>query len=102
MRLTAADPLFWPEAPHGEALYLHRLAVRRSVSGGRASSALLRWDLAHAGAQPVHFLRLDCEASRAALRRVYERFGFLLHSERAMGASFPARYQLACAGLVES
>jgi GNAT superfamily N-acetyltransferase len=41
MRLTDSDPHFWPEASSGEAVYLHKLAVRRSAAGGRVSSALL-------------------------------------------------------------
>jgi hypothetical protein len=36
MRLTTSDPAFWPEAAPGEALYLHRLAVRRAAAGGRS------------------------------------------------------------------
>jgi GNAT superfamily N-acetyltransferase len=96
MRLTWTDPFYWPEAVPGEALYVHRLAVRRAFAGGRASSALLVWAAAHAQAHGARFLRLDCQAPRAALRRVYERFGFALHSERALGSSVVARYQLTC------
>lgn len=94
MRLTWTDPFYWPEGASGEALYLHRLAVRRSFAGGRVSSVLVLWAAAHARAHGVPFLRLDCEASRMALRRVYERFGFVLHSERPIGQSLVARYQL--------
>jgi hypothetical protein len=39
-------------------------------------------------------LRLDCVADRAALRSLYERFGFLLHSEIQKGNSSFARYEL--------
>jgi len=96
MRLTPSDPRFWPDALPGEALYLHRLAVRRANAGGRVSSALLRWAVAHATAEGVAFLRLDCDRERPRLREVYERFGFSFHSERDMGTIVVARYQLRC------
>jgi GNAT superfamily N-acetyltransferase len=96
MRLTPADPVFWPEAAQGEALYLHRLAVRRVVAGGLVSSGLLRWAVGHAAARGARYLRLDCEASRPNLRRVYERFGFSFHSMRTVGPCMVARYELAC------
>jgi hypothetical protein len=96
MRLTISDPVFWPEAIPGEALYLHRLAVRRAAAGGRASSRLLRWASAHATAVGARYLRLDCEASRHRLRGVYERFGFQYHSERVVRRAVVARYQLLC------
>jgi len=96
MRLTPSDPLFWPEAEPGEALYLHRLAVRRAAAGGRVSSALMSWARSRAGAQGARYLRLDCEASRGRLRAVYERFGFAFHSERTVGSFVVARYQLLC------
>ena len=94
MQLTPSDPVFWPEAAQGEALYLHRLAVRRAVAGGVVSSGLLRWAVGHAAACGVRYLRLDCEASRPSLRRVYERFGFSFHSERTVGPFVVARYQV--------
>lgn len=96
MRLTPSDPVFWPEAAQGEALYLHRLAVRRAVAGGLVSSGMLRWAVGHAAACGARSLRLDCEASRSSLRRVYERFGFSFHSECSVGPFVVARYELAC------
>ena len=96
MRLTPSDPRFWPDALPGEAIYLHRLAVRRAVSGGPVSSALMRWAVAHATEEGAAFLRLDCDRERPRLRRVYERFGFSFHSERDMGTLVVARYQLRC------
>ena len=95
MRLTTSDPAFWPEAAAGEALYLHRLAVRRSAAGGAVSSALLGWAAGHGAALGARYLRLDAEASRTALRGVYERFGFAYHDERVVGRATVARYQLA-------
>jgi GNAT superfamily N-acetyltransferase len=94
MCLTESDPLFWPDALPDEALYSHRLAIRRARSGGHVSSALLRWALDQARVRGVRYLRLDCEASRPSLRRIYERFGFSYHSDRAVGSFVVARYQI--------
>jgi GNAT superfamily N-acetyltransferase len=96
MRLTISDPAFWPEATPGEALYLHRLAVRRAAAGGRLSSQLLGWAAGHATAIGARYLRLDCETFRHSLRGVYERFGFQYHSERVVRRAVVARYQLLC------
>ena len=101
MRLTPSDPAFWPEAAEGEALYLHRLAVRRAASGGTVSSGLLRWAVGHAAACGVRYVRLDCEASRLKLRAIYERFGFSLHSKRPVGPFAVARYELPCTHAVQ-
>jgi len=86
MRLTHSDPAFWPEAAPGEALHLHRLAVRRGAAGGLVSSGLLRWAVGHAAARGARSLRLDGEASRLRLRHVYAPFGFSFHSERTCGS----------------
>ena len=38
-------------------------------------------------------LRLDCDADRVSLRAVYERFGFVYHSDRQVGPYYVARYE---------
>jgi GNAT superfamily N-acetyltransferase len=93
LKCLGADPLFWPEAGAGEALYVHRLAVRRAHAGRRLSETMLRWAVARARRAGQPFLRLDCAADRPALRAVYEHLGFELHSEREVGPYRVARYQ---------
>jgi GNAT superfamily N-acetyltransferase len=93
VRVQLEDPLFWPEATQGDAIYLHRLAVRRRYSGGGVSSALLNWAVNHARELGRNFVCLDCAADRPSLRQVYERFGFRFHSDRDMGSFRVARYQ---------
>ncbi len=94
MRLTDSDPDFWPEALPLEAVYLHRLAVRRAVSGGSVSGALLHHALRIASERRARYLRLDALSDRPRLRAVYERFGFQLHSYRTVRGGHVARYQL--------
>lgn len=95
VRLTHHDPLFWPEAVPGEALYVHRLAVRRAFAGGAATRALLACCAERARANAARFLRLDCAADRPSLRAVYERAGFRYHSEQRVGPFVMARYERA-------
>jgi len=89
------DQLFWPDVPPEESAFIHRLAVRRKFAGGGVSTALLTWAKDHAAALGRSWLRMDTVADRPALRAVYERFGFQLHSYRQVGPYYVARYQLA-------
>lgn len=93
VRVADEDPLFWPDATPSEALYIHRLAVRRAHSGGSISRSLVDWVGAHARALGRAYVRLDCEAHRRRLRALYERYGFVFHGERTVGAHRVARYQ---------
>jgi hypothetical protein len=94
LRLTPDDQLFWPEMPAREALYLHRLAVRRAAAGGETSRGMLTWAANEARRLGCAYLRLDCVASRTKLRALYERFGFRYHSDRQVGPYLVARYEL--------
>lgn len=73
--LQREDPVRWPDAAAGEALYVHKLAVRPDLAGRGIAHAMLRFALGQAHAQQRRFLRLDC-APRPKLRAVYETFGF--------------------------
>lgn len=93
MRLTPLDALFWPEARAGEALYVHRLAVRRAHAGAGVAAALLGFAGSEALALRCTHVRLDCESTRARLRGFYERQGFTFHSEHEVPPYRVARYQ---------
>ena len=94
VKFQLEDHLFWPDIPQGESAFIHRLAIRRRFAGGEVSTALLRWAARRAHAIGRSFLRLDCEASRPRLRAIYERFGFVHHSDRQVGPYFVSRYEL--------
>jgi len=94
VKLQMEDPDFWPDMANGEAVYLHRLAVRRRYAGGEVSNALLHRMVSIAGELGRTYVRLDCAADRPALRRFYEAFGFRFYDERNMGSFIVARYQL--------
>lgn len=92
-RIQFDDPLFWPDFPLGEAVYIHRLAVRRAYAGSGVSTDLLHWAVDRANKLGRGFLRLDCPHDRHRLRAVYERFGFQYHSDQQVGPYFIARYE---------
>jgi hypothetical protein len=93
-KFQLSDPLFWPDIPHDQSAFIHRLALRRRFAGGHVSTDLFRWAAQRTHALGRSFLRLDCDASRPRLRAVYERFGFVHHSDRQVGPYFVARYEL--------
>jgi GNAT superfamily N-acetyltransferase len=93
IKFQLTDSLFWPDVSQAESAFVHRLAVRRQFAGGGTSSALLRWAVERARSLGREYLRLDCEASRPRLRAVYERFGFVHHSDRQVGPYFVSRYE---------
>ena len=93
IKFQLEDEEFWPDLPSGESGFVHRLAVRRSFAGGEVSSVLLNWALERTRSLGKKYLRLDCEASRPKLRALYERFGFVHHSDRQVGPYFVSRYE---------
>ena len=94
VKFQLTDPIFWPDMPDGDAAYVHRLAVRRSVAGSGVAAALIDWAAARTASLGRACLRLDCEADRTRLRAFYERLGFRHHSDRGVGPYFVSRYEL--------
>ena len=94
IRFQLEDPLFWPALDGRDSAFVHRLAVRRSHAGQGLSTALLQCAVDRARSLGKRYLRLDCDADRARLRALYERFGFRLHSYRQVGAYYVSRYEL--------
>jgi GNAT superfamily N-acetyltransferase len=70
--LDHSDPV-WDGLP-GAALYVHRMAVRRSASG--LGTVILEWAAGVARRQGREALRLDCVAANGRLRAYYEAAGF--------------------------
>lgn len=75
VRLQAADPDVWGDRP-GDALYVHRLAIRPIYRGGGLGRALLYWAETAAAARGKRYLRLDCMLENEGLRRYYLTAGF--------------------------
>lgn len=93
VKFQLEDKLFWPDIDNDDSAFIHRLAVRRSFAGGSVSKALLNWAVEYARKLEKCYLRLDCAADRPKLRSLYEKFGFIHHSNKQVGPFFVARYE---------
>src|SRR5262245_44606640 len=71
LRFQLSDDVFWPDALPHESAFIHRLAVRRQFAGAGVSTALLSWALERTALLQRKYLRLDCDAARSKLRRIY-------------------------------
>ena len=93
-RMQTADEIFWPEAPEGEALYIHKLAIRRKFAGKGVSGVIIDWVKEQAGLRKIKLVRLDCIANRVGLCRVYKEQGFTKVDEKQIFGKFPsARFE---------
>jgi predicted N-acetyltransferase YhbS len=69
------DPMYWGVQPP-DALYVHKLAVRRDQAGRGIGAAIVEWANAEAAEAGREFLRLDCLGDNAGIRDYYEDLGF--------------------------
>jgi GNAT superfamily N-acetyltransferase len=76
MYLWREDRQAWPGSKPGEALYVHKLAVRREEAGRGWSERLLFWAGDEARRLKRPFLRLDSEL-RPRVITLYEKAGFV-------------------------
>ena len=93
IRFQLEDRLFWPDLDGNDSAFVHRLVVRRAFKGDGVSTALLAWAVEHTRASGKRWLRLDCDAERTKLRKLYEGFGFRFHSYRQVTSYYVARYE---------
>ena len=94
MKFELEDAYFWPEIPPGSSAFIHKLAIRRAWAKQGVSTELLAYARTRAEGLGRAHLRLDCVADRQGLRKLYEDFGFTLHSVVQKGATAFARYEL--------
>jgi GNAT superfamily N-acetyltransferase len=80
MRLQKTDRIFWPDDPPGEALYVHKLAVRRASSGKGWTARMIDWAKRECCKENAPALRLDT-AANTKLPQFYEKLGFRLIEE---------------------
>jgi GNAT superfamily N-acetyltransferase len=93
IKLQLEDTVFWPDLPSVDSAYVHRLAVRRAFAACGMSKALLDFAVRKARSLGKKYLRLDCAADRPKLRRIYEEYGFIYHSDRRVPPFHVARYE---------
>lgn len=74
---TFADPEFWTAEDEPEdALYVHRMAVKRESAGTGLGAFMLDWAGERAAAAGKRWLRLDAWKDNPGLHRYYEGAGF--------------------------
>jgi GNAT superfamily N-acetyltransferase len=74
--LHDVDALYWPDSAAGDALYLHKIAVRRNAVGTGWLSDIIAWAEREAVRRHIPRLRLDTLA-HSPLVGLYERHGFI-------------------------
>jgi len=84
MILLFEDTLFWPDVPAGTSGFVHKLSVRREFAATGCAEAMLGHARDICADMGLAYLRLDCDASREKLCRLYERCGFLLAREKSL------------------
>lgn len=95
LKLQETDMLFWPDDIKGEALYVHKLAVKRIFAGKGISTFMMDWAKEQAKLKKCNYLKLDCLANRSKLCMVYEKQGFIKVDEKLVfGEVKSALYQL--------
>jgi len=94
MKLQDEDGHYWPEIPANESLFLHRLAIRRSVSSLGISGRLINWAKEYAISRSKQYLRLDTGSDLVRLCAFYESKGFVKHSLLNVGTHLAARYEM--------
>jgi GNAT superfamily N-acetyltransferase len=94
MVLQEEDRTFWPDAPPGESLFVHKLAVARRYGGRGLSRSMLDAARDRALATGKAYLRLDCAAERPKVRGLYESYGFRCVGEGTVGPFDTAFYEL--------
>lgn len=83
--LAWEDRTVWPDAPEGDAGYVHGLAVARAFAGQQVGLAILRWVESYVADAGKPFVRLDCNGDNPVLRAYYERAGYTHRGDVAVG-----------------
>ena len=92
--LLRDDPLCWGERPP-DAVYVHKLAVRRDRSGRGIGAAIVAWANAEAVEAGRDFLRLDCLRDNPGIRDYYEQLGFEHRGDLILGGRHMSLYERA-------
>lgn len=92
MALQDYDPVYWPGVDKGEALFLHKLAVKRTAAGQGLAAYLIAYAKQCCHERKISALCLDCWRDRAKLRELYEREGFVCVKEAVLFNRYDAAF----------
>lgn len=88
MALIDYDPIFWPNIPKGESLFLHKIAVKREFARKGYSKELIDYAKETAKLRNIQTIRLDCFQHNIKVRQIYEKQGFELVEEKTVFGKF--------------
>ena len=94
MSLIDYDPVFWPDVPKGESLYLHKVAVVRKYAGKGFSKELIDFAKTKAENLGIYSLRLDCHKNRDKVRAAYEKQGFVCVEEKTLFGRYETAFYI--------
>jgi GNAT superfamily N-acetyltransferase len=80
LTLQWEDKKFWGDVSEN-AIYVHRVAIRRAYAGKGLGLRLLQWAENMAAKAGKTYLRLDCMTENSTLCEYYERAGFECRGE---------------------
>jgi GNAT superfamily N-acetyltransferase len=92
--LLETDPEFWPNVTENESLFIHKVAVARAWKGHGLSSQILDYARQQVLERGKKYLRLDTDATRPALCKLYEHYGFVQVGRCQFGGFEMALYEL--------
>jgi len=87
MAMVDCDPFFWPDIKQGEALFIHKLAVKKAARKSGVADALIDFFKKKGAECGVKSICLDTHALRPKLRSFYERHGFVLIEVKILGGN---------------
>jgi ribosomal protein S18 acetylase RimI-like enzyme len=93
MVLQWEDPVLWPHDLNN-AGYIHKLSVNRQYAGKGIAQWFVGWAIEQVRSRKRLFLRLDCEANRQKLCKIYEKMGFTQVKRRIIGLYDLALYEM--------
>lgn len=71
------DPLYYPDVPDNTVGIIHKLAIRRAFAGQNLFQPILDFCRDECHKRGIHEIQLETDATRPALMRFYERYGFV-------------------------
>lgn len=89
------DPVYYPDVPDNTAGFIHKVAIRRAFAGQNLFGRMLGFCRAECLKRGIREIQLETDATRPALMRFYERYGFVPTYQRPIeefGQTFLCQY----------
>ena len=74
--LQKQDREYWPDAPMGEAVYLHKLCVRREFAHQNMARRIVEAIACRCREEGIPYIRLDTALDEKKVRKIYLKMGF--------------------------